>query len=103
MDDISASSGDDVVTESVACPNSTGEIDGDSTAGKSIRRGCSGVLSGFATASPSAASFGLRFSMAIRPRLVVHQSVTTFGYQLVTDRLSVGAPHIYQVPTSQPA
>jgi hypothetical protein len=35
--------------------------------------------------------------------LVVHQSVTTFGYQLVTDRLSVGAPHIYQVPTSQPA
>ncbi|MGC2219804.1 MAG: hypothetical protein WA645_19380 [Pseudolabrys sp.] len=40
--------------------------------------------------------------MAIRPRLVVHQSVTTFGYQLVTDRLSLATRHIYESSTLQP-
>src|SRR5471032_2354379 len=54
-----------------------GEIDGDSTLGNSI-------LGGSVFGSSLAAS-SLRFSMAGPLNWIVHQSVTTFGYQLVTN------------------
>ena len=65
-----------------------GEIDGDSTAGNSMP-GCvlSAASPGVAAVSLPEVSISLRLAMTARPRLAVHQSVTMFGYQLVTNRL----------------
>src|SRR5262245_14967840 len=66
--------------ELVAPTISAGEIDGDSTAGRSILSCvCPDALSGFVAASASAASIALRFSIAYILGLAVHQSVTMFG------------------------
>src|SRR6478735_11776093 len=63
-----------------------GEIDGDSMAGNStLGCACSDALSGLATDSLPATSIALRLAMA-PPQSVIHQSVTTPGYQLVTNR-----------------
>src|SRR5262245_37892377 len=61
---------DALPAELVSPTISAGEIDGDSTTGRSIFGcGCSDALSEFATASPSAASIALRFSIAYHPRI----------------------------------
>src|SRR5262245_64504719 len=66
--------------ELVVPTTSAGEIDGDSTAGRSILGcGCPDALSEFATVSAPAASIALRFSIAYILGLAVHQSVTMFG------------------------
>src|SRR5512135_2000759 len=86
------SSGFDATAGSPMVSVFAGEIDGDSTDGNSILGcGCSSALSGFAAVPLLAASIALRLDMDLRPRLVVHQSVATFGYQLVTNRAAARA------------
>src|SRR5262245_36405041 len=61
---------DALPAERVSPTISAGGYDGDSTTGRSIFGcGCSDALSEFATASPSAASIALRFSIAYHPRI----------------------------------
>jgi len=80
--------GSSAVAGSAVISAFAGEIDGDSTAGNPMP-GCilSAASPGVAAVLLPEGSISLRLAIAARPRLAVHQSVTMFGYQLVTNRL----------------